>query len=160
MKRAVLALCLGLAIGLLASITSYFAGFFPAYYWVRGFSMFPSLENNGGVIIDTRFSHLDRLDIVAFEFDDRVLCKRVIGLPGETVYVFYYYIYIINKDNVFELDEPYLFRTFLYDPPIQQIDVPEGYICVLGDNRAESYDSRTFGCIPISNVIGYVLWVL
>ena len=81
--------------------------------------------------------------------------KRVIGLPGDHIYV--------SKDgNVFrngeKIDEPYTkddvtSRSGTYI----NIEVPEDTVFVMGDNRLESKDSRVFGCIPISKVNGYVI---
>ena len=73
--------------------------------------------------------------------------KRVIGLPGETVE---------GKDgkvfvNGVALDEPYVnARTSDFDP----VTIPEGKIWVMGDNRANSSDSRVFGAIELDSVVG------
>lgn len=81
--------------------------------------------------------------------------KRVIGLPGDNIYV-------SESGEVYrngeKLDEPYLrdgitSRSGNYI----NVDVPEGSVFVMGDNRLESKDSRVFGCIPIDKVNGYVV---
>ena len=87
--------------------------------------------------------------------------KRVIGLPGEHVYIANGEVYINDE----KLDEPYLTegletprRGVFYD-----VQVPEGCIFVMGDNRTGSLDSREFGCIPLDKVEGRVsirLWPL
>lgn len=79
--------------------------------------------------------------------------KRVIGLPGETVSFRNGYVYIDGK----RLDEPYI------NGPITNCDVargchdglvPAGYVFVLGDNRDNSADSRTFGFVKIDEIVG------
>lgn len=87
--------------------------------------------------------------------------KRVIGLPGEHVYIANGEVYINGE----KLDEPYLTegletprRGVFYD-----VEVPEGCIFVMGDNRTGSLDSREFGCIPLDKVEGRVsirIWPL
>lgn len=87
--------------------------------------------------------------------------KRVIGLPGEHVYIANGEVYINDE----KLDEPYLTegletprRGVFYD-----VQVPEGCIFVMGDNRTGSLDSREFGCIPLDKVEGRVsirIWPL
>ena len=75
--------------------------------------------------------------------------KRVIGLPGETVE---------GRDNKIlingrALEEPYLLPTDpIYDFP--PVTVPEGRLWVMGDNRDGSSDSRSFGPIEKSSIVG------
>lgn len=75
--------------------------------------------------------------------------KRVIGLPGETVEGRAGQIYIDGRP----LSEPYLTGV----PSIgdfAEVTVPEGHLWVMGDNRGGSSDSRFFGPIPESSVVG------
>jgi len=82
--------------------------------------------------------------------------KRVIGLPGE-------HLYISETGNVYIddelLDEPYLVnglktpRTGDY----YDIEIPAGYVFVMGDNREGSKDSRELGLIPIDKIEGKVV---
>lgn len=80
--------------------------------------------------------------------------KRIIALPGEQV--------LIENGNVY-IDGQLLKETYL-DPNVKtpnhifsNFTVPEGYLFVMGDNRAGSKDSREFGCIPMSKVESKVL---
>jgi signal peptidase I len=81
------------------------------------------------------------------------LIKRVIGLPGETVQARNGRVYIDGQ----LLDEPYLPRgtfTSSFGPVV----VPPGDLWVMGDNRTDSTDSRVFGAIPESTVVGRAIW--
>lgn len=84
---------------------------------------------------------------------DKPYIKRVIGLPGDT--------FAIRDDNVYingiELVEPYLDSGTVTENCRElcgPLEVPEGSVVVLGDNRSHSEDSRFFGFVPIENIIG------
>ncbi len=87
--------------------------------------------------------------------------KRVIGMPGEHIYISNGKVYINDE----ELDEPYL-KEGLETPrkgPFYDVEVPEGYVFVMGDNRDGSSDSRAFGCVPLDKIEGRVsfrIWPL
>jgi signal peptidase I len=83
--------------------------------------------------------------------------KRVIGVGGDTVEVRDGRVFV----NGVALDEPYLFRNAagVGEPTLVSGDqsrwvVPEGELFVMGDHRQVSDDSRVFGPIPVSSVIG------
>lgn len=105
------------------------------------------------------FGDPERGDVVVFKplppGQDKPYIKRVIGLPGDTI--------DIHDDNVFvngtRLDEPYLEGrpTSARSCKPEYCDgyvVPEGQVFVLGDNRNNSEDSRYFGAVPDSRIIG------
>lgn len=83
--------------------------------------------------------------------------KRVIALPGEHVKIDEGKIYINGE----ELKEEYLQEGIIttVDKDIEYNDfiVPDNSVFVLGDNRAQSTDSRKFGCIPLNKIEGKVL---
>ncbi len=135
-------------------------------FQVRQHSMEQTFVEGQYVLVD-RLSHLwspyARGQVIVFRppasFTDRTdpLIKRVIGLAGDTVEV--------RDDgdvyvNGVRLDEPYLFRN---DAGVAEpteagsetrLVVPAGDLFVMGDHRAVSEDSRFFGPIPVSTVIG------
>lgn len=132
-------------------------------------SMVPTLQDGDRVLVN-KLSYdahdVNRGDVVVFhrppnlvaaEGDPEDLIKRVIGLPGETVSARDGVVYIDDR----RLTEPYLpegTATFNLDAPIT---VPEGHILVMGDNRGNSTDGRSFGPIPIDTVIGrafVIMW--
>ena len=79
---------------------------------------------------------------------DIALIKRVIGLPGETIEVRNGQVLI----NGHPFQEPYL-RT-LTNGVFPLTPIPDDAIFVMGDNRDRSRDSRTFGPVPIEDVVG------
>ena len=82
--------------------------------------------------------------------------KRVIGVGGDTVEVRDGQVFV----NGVALDEPYLFQNAagVAEPTVagdqSRWVVPEGELFVMGDHRQVSEDSRVFGPIPVSSVIG------
>jgi signal peptidase I len=87
--------------------------------------------------------------------DNEDFIKRVIGLPGQTVWAKGGDVYVDGK----KLKEPYLTQP---TADFGKTHVPEGDLFVMGDNRANSLDSRfSLGFIPIDKVIGkaeFVIW--
>ncbi len=131
-------------------------------------SMVPTLTDGDRVLVN-KLSYdaheLNRGDVVVFERpadlpaaegDPEDLIKRVIGLPGET---------LVSRDGTVYVDdraltEPYLpagTMTFNMDAPVT---VPEGHILVMGDNRGNSTDGRSFGPISTDTVIGRAFMIM
>lgn len=136
-------------------------------YKVQQTSMETTLLPEQYVLVDKltpRFSPYERGDIVVFDpppnwvsANGVPFIKRVIGLPGDQVELRDGKVYV----NGVALDEPYIFKDngvpVTTEPssggPSQWL-VPPGELFVMGDHRDNSEDSRTFGPIETSSVIG------
>ncbi len=137
-------------------------------YKVQQQSMEHTLEPDQYVLVDKltpRFDTYKRGDIVVFtpppdwvQADGTPFIKRVIGLPGDTVDIHDGSVYI----NGTKLNEPYLYSETPEDPP-QPTTVPgdthrwvvsPGDVFLMGDHRENSEDSRTFGEVEVSKIIG------
>lgn len=133
------------------------AAFFVRTPQVSGRSMAPQIFSGEYVLIDTlayRFGSPARGDIVAFRRSDAssdgpsTYIKRVIGLPGDRVEIRQGVVYVNGKS----LPEPYV--RFQDRRSFATVTVPPHSLYVLGDNRIDSEDSRAFGPIPESSIIG------
>jgi signal peptidase I len=144
-----------------------------ASYYIPSASMETTLHGCDGcqpdmVLVDKfsyRFSSISRRDVVVFNRpplappQDSQLIKRVIGLPGETVSGHGGHVFINGK----ELVENYVNPACNGTADFAAVHVPPGQYFMMGDNRCDSFDSRMFGTIPRSSVIGRafaVIWPL
>jgi signal peptidase I len=85
--------------------------------------------------------------------------KRVVGVPGDVVEGKDGAVYV----NGVRLHEPYLHEPDMPIRPFGPVEVLEGSLFVMGDNRRASQDSRFFGPIPIDDVVGkafVIIWPL
>ena len=122
---------------------------------VTGTSMTPTLQNDE-VLICSKLSGIERGDIVAFYYNNKVLLKRVIGVAGDVINIDEEGRVFLNDE---ELDEPYICEKALGECDIElPYQVPENRIFVMGDHRAVSVDSRStsVGCVAEENIIGVV----
>ena len=133
-------------------------------FYVKGASMEPNFFDHEYLIIDElsyRLHTPTRGDIVVFHYPrdpKEIFIKRVIGLPGETVEIASGKIKIYNAEyaNGQILDEPYLDQEYTSAAP--PVTLKAGEYFLMGDNRAASLDSRYFGPVDLSAVVGRV-WV-
>jgi signal peptidase I len=142
-------------------------------FWIPSASMEPTLHgctgcNEDRLLVDKltyHFRSVHRGDVVVFSrppgFDvaDDDLIKRVIGLPGETVSGHGGQVWIGSKPLTEKYVNPSCHGTADFAP----ITIPANEYFVMGDNRCDSSDSRVFGPIQRSSIVGrafIVLWPL
>ena len=121
---------------------------------VDGSSMQPSFQDGDYVIVNKlayRSNDLQRGDVVVFPFPmnrEEDFIKRVIALPGDRLEIMDGDVYL----NGVLLTEPYLLTEARGD--MDEIIVPPGHVFVMGDNRNDSSDSRVWGPLNITEIIG------
>jgi len=124
---------------------------------IDGSSMEPNLHNDEYVIVDKVTFLLgkpQRGDVVVFylEGQPKDYIKRVIGLPGETIEISSGTVFVDGRP----LDEPYVTPSSVTYP---QRQLGEDEYFVMGDNRSNSSDSRNFGPIHLSSIVGRA-WIV
>ena len=124
---------------------------------IAGTSMEPNL-NDGDIVVMMKTDRLHTGDLCAFYYSNKILIKRIIGAPGDLLW--------INDDgtvylNGSELTEPYITEKSLGECDIEfPYQVPENYYFLMGDHRKTSIDSRSsvIGCIAEDQIIGKILF--
>lgn len=122
---------------------------------IDGSSMSPTL-NNGEIVISFKNAGIQKGDIVAFYYNNKILIKRVIATAGETVEIDEDGSVFVDKAP---LEEPYVAERALGECDIRfPLRVPEGSVFVLGDHRSMSVDSRNaeIGCVPEEQIVSKV----
>ncbi|KKP93054.1 MAG: Signal peptidase I [Parcubacteria group bacterium GW2011_GWA1_36_12] len=126
---------------------------------VKGESMAPNFNTGDYLIIDEisyRFSDPQRGEVVVFRYPKDTtqrFIKRIIGLPGETVDIKNGEVSIAKDGKNIVLNEEYLPENLKTLGEVNIILKFNEYF-VLGDNRDYSFDSRAWGVVPRSDVIG------
>jgi len=132
-------------------------------FYVKGASMEPNFFDHEYLIIDElsyRFRTPDRGEIVVFRYPNdpkQFFIKRVIGLPGETVEIAGGQVKVYNDKNPngVVLDEmKYLDQD--YTATTRTVTLKNDEFFIMGDNRISSLDSRYFGPIKMSAIVGRV----
>ncbi|KAF8504229.1 peptidase S24/S26A/S26B/S26C [Gautieria morchelliformis] len=136
--------------------------------FVQGPSMLPTMHVSGDLVLEDTLSRrlspprINRGDLVTLLSPlepTRTVCKRVIGLPGDTV--------CVHPDKAIQFRRPTSGKESdregdgtpaQHEPEeLQHVLVPEGHIWISGDNLANSRDSRVYGPIPIALVRGRIV---
>ncbi len=133
---------------------------------IQGASMEPNFYTGEYIFtskVTYKFRPINRGDVVVIHAPENYeveYIKRVIGLPGDTLVFRDGDVYLNGQ----KLNETYLvsktplwgFRAFAKEN--EPIVIPKDQLFIMGDNRPKSKDSREFGTIPISSVIGQVFY--
>ena len=130
---------------------------------VEGTSMQPGLRDQDRLFIDKfffRFEKIDRGDVVVFHYPrdpEKSYIKRVIGLPGDTIYIRQGKVFINGKAT----SEPYVPRRYQDTRSMGTLVVPPDEYFVMGDHRSISSDSRDFGPVDRDLIYGkatFIYW--
>ena len=126
---------------------------------VSGESMVPTFLNGQYLIVDELTYHFEapkRGDVIVFRYPkdpSQFFIKRIIGLPGEVVHITDSGISVTKKDgSSVQIDESYVVN--MGNGGNHDYVVPAGEYFVMGDNRPESSDSRSWGFLPRGNIVG------
>lgn len=130
-------------------------------YIVEGSSMDPTFKDGDYLIVDqisNRFQEPGRGEVVIMRYPkdpSKFFIKRIMGLPGETIAIKNGDVYITENNE--EAGKPIkIEESYIKFPKHDdfQMTLKEGEYFVMGDNRAGSSDSRSWGPLPEKNIIG------
>ena len=124
---------------------------------IEGTSMEPTLMN-GDIVLLTKTTNFDRGDLCSFSWNNKLLIKRVIGIPGDWIEIDVDGTVYLNGEK---LDEPYVQNLAVGECDLEfPFQVPQGQYFVLGDMRESSIDSRNtlIGCIEKDQIVGKVFF--
>ncbi len=129
-------------------------------FYIPSASMLPTLQVGDRIIVSklsVNFGTINRGDIVVFKAPPAENCgepvtdlvKRVIGLPGD---------HLTSKGNTIFINGVALAENWSHNEPLGQsighVTVPTGNYFMMGDNHNDSCDSRMWGTVPRSDIIG------
>lgn len=130
---------------------------------VEGTSMQPELRDQDRLFIDKFFFHFEKIergDVVVFHYPrdpEKSYIKRVIGLPGDTIFIDHGQVWVNDKP----LDESYVPPRYRDTRSMPEILVPPDEYFVMGDHRSISSDSRDFGPVERDLIYGkatFIYW--
>ena len=124
---------------------------------IEGTSMEPTLVN-GDIVLLTKTTNFNRGELCGFSWNNKLLIKRVIGIPGDwiemdmdgTIYL-----------NGAKIDEPYAEKLAVGECDLEfPFQVPQEQYFVIGDKRDSSIDSRNtlIGCVEKEQIVGKVFF--
>jgi signal peptidase I len=135
-------------------------------FFIPSVSMVPTLQVGDRIIVSklsTTFGDINRGDVIVFKHPPREQCsgdtgpnsdlvKRVIGLPGDE---------LTSRNNTIYINGKKLVEHWNHAPnlgsDIGYVKVPEDQYFMMGDNRPSSCDSRMWGTLPKSLIVGKVV---
>ena len=135
-------------------------------FYIPSVSMVPTLQVGDRIIVSklsTTFGDINRGDVIVFKHPPREDCggdtgpnsdlvKRVIGMPGDE---------LTSRNNTIYVNGKKLVERWEHAPDlgseIGYVKVPKGQYFMMGDNRPSSCDSRMWGTLPESLIVGKVV---
>lgn len=150
-RRAGLPIAIGIVVALLGTMI-----FVAEPIRTSSVSMMPTIADGSELVVNKiaySGSAPERNDIVLISMpgaEEDLLVKRVVALGGDVIGM---------EDGVLvlngiPLDEPWVDQPSIDGNYFGPVQVPEGHVWVLGDNRAESIDSRAFGPVSLDDIVG------
>ena len=124
---------------------------------IEGTSMEPTLVN-GDIVLLTKTTSFDRGELCGFSWNNKLLIKRVIGIPGDWIEIDTDGTVYLNGEK---LDEPYAEQLAVGECDLEfPFQVPQEQYFVLGDMRESSIDSRNtlIGCVAKDQIVGKVFF--
>lgn len=134
---------------------------------VSGKSMEPAIKEGSSVVVNKmayglvkpgsrefffQWKKPSRGDIVIFLHDDKIVVKRCVAIGGDTLEYFY------DKGYNLRVGENKIALTDVQYANLHNISkVTDEYILAIGDNYAESIDSRNYGFVSVKNIVGKVV---
>jgi len=124
---------------------------------IEGKSMEPTLVN-GDIVLLTKTTTFNRGELCGFSWNNKLLIKRVIGIPGDWIEIDTDGTVYLNGER---LDEPYAQQLAVGECDLEfPFQVPQEQFFVLGDMRESSIDSRNtlIGCVEKDQIVGKVFF--
>lgn len=153
--------CAGLSAGLLLKLFAF------EILTVSGRSMIPALHDGDRIFVSklafgivepygskllVQWAQPKKDEIVIYLYDNRIVVKRCVATSGDKLE------YSESSDYTLKTNGKEIPLTETQFKNLKNTDkVPEGYILAVGDNYAESVDSRTYGFVSVKNVLGKVI---
>lgn len=124
---------------------------------IEGTSMEPTLHN-GDIVLLMKTTRFSRGDLCGFTWNNKLLIKRVIGVPGDWIEIDTDGTIYLNGE---QLEEPYVEQKAFGECDLEfPFQVPQEQYFVLGDMRESSIDSRNtlVGCVENDQIIGKIFF--
>ena len=124
---------------------------------IEGKSMEPTLVN-GDIVLLTKTTNFDRGELCGFSWNNKLLIKRVIGIPGDWIEIDTDGTVYLNGEK---LVEPYAQQLAMGECDLEfPFQAPQEQYFVLGDMRESSIDSRNtlIGCVEKDQIVGKVFF--
>ena len=124
---------------------------------IEGTSMSPTLAN-GDIVLLAKTTSFDRGELCGFSWNNKLLIKRVIGIPSDWIEIDTDGTVYLNGEK---LDEPYAQQLAVGECDLEfPFQVPQEQYFVLGDMRESSIDSRNtlIGCVEKDQIVGKVFF--